>query len=145
MTHYRLDANAEISHYMRVKKLLPLILIVGAPAALTPACKPQGVNMAELKQLQARNAQLRQEIAQMETTIRRAGDDIPDLADQLEARNREVVQAYEALQKLKAQETEVHLRRLELEKRLDDFHANFQAMQKQAVSTTKNNNNQPQP
>lgn len=100
--------------------------------------------MAELKELQARNAQLRQEIAQMENTIRRAGDDMPDLAEQLEARNREVVQAYEALKKLKAQETEVHMRRLELEGRLDAFHASFQELQKQASSTAKNNN-QPQP
>lgn len=93
--------------------------------------------MAELGELQARNTQLRQEIADMENTIRRAGEAMPDLADQLEARNKEVVQAYENLKKLKAQETEVRMRRIELESRLDAFRANFQEMQHKAVSAPK--------
>ena len=113
------------------------ILILLCALALIPACKPQGIDTAKLNQLQARNAQLRQEIAEMENTIRRAGEDTPDLAETLEARNKEVVQAYENLKKLKTQETEMHMRRIELEGRLDAFRANFQEMQNQVVSSPK--------
>ena len=91
--------------------------------------------MEELEELQARNTKLHQEIAQMKETIRRAGADIPDLAETLEARNREVVQAYENLKRLKTQETEVQMRRIELEGRLEAFRAQFQEMQNQVVST----------
>lgn len=122
---------------MRVKKYrlrYSLFTLVGALALLL-SCKPQGVNMEELEELQARNTKLHQEIAQMKETIRRAGADIPDLAETLEARNREVVQAYENLKRLKTQETEVQMRRIELEGRLEAFRAQFQEMQNQVVST----------
>lgn len=127
-----------MGQYVRVKKSLlhQLLILLGVPAFMT-ACKPQAIDMAELTRLQARNAQLRQEIADMEATIRRAGADIPDLADQLEARNKEVVQAYENLKKLKAQETEMHKRRIQLESRLDAFRASFQEMQNQIAASPK--------
>lgn len=122
---------------MRVKKLyLRTLLLPGAIVLLT-ACKPQGVNMTELKQLQERNAQLRQEIAEMQSIIRRAGEDNPELPDQLEARQKEVLQAYDTRNKLRAQETEVRMRRIELEGRLDAFRAKFQEMQSQIVTTPK--------
>lgn len=101
--------------------------------------------MEELAQLQARNTQLRQEIAKMKEIIRRAGADTPDLAEQLESRNREVVQAYENLKRLKTQETEVQMRRIELEGRLDTFRANFQELQDQIVTTPTTTKPQPQP
>lgn len=139
VTHYKLDARAQIGHDVRVKKFFPrhhTLILLGA-LALLPACKPQGVNMAELSQLQARNSQLRQEIADMENLIRRAGEVDPTLQDQLESRNKEVVQAYENLKKLKAQETEARMRRIELEGRLEVFRANFQEMQNKIVSSPK--------
>ena len=101
--------------------------------------------MEELAQLQARNTQLRQEIAKMKEIIRRAGADTPDLAEQLESRNREVVQAYENLKRLKTQETEVQMRRIELEGRLDTFRTNFQELQNQIVTTPTTTKPQPQP
>lgn len=97
--------------------------------------------MDELAELQARNTKLQQEIAQMHELIRRAGAEIPDLADQLESRNREVVQAYENRKRLIAQETEVQMRRIELEGRLETFRAQFQEMQNSVVSIP--NNTQP--
>lgn len=122
----------------RVKKYLRLnILILLGAVALVPACNRKGVDTEELNQLQVRNMQLRQEIADMQNTIRRAGEDVPDLQEQLEARNREVVQAYENLKKLKTQETETRMRRIELEGRLEVFRASFQEMQNQIVTTPK--------
>ena len=123
---------------MRVKKLFcyHILILLGA-LALVPGCKPKGVNMAELRQLQERNSQLRQQIADMENTIRRAGAIEPELADQLEARNREVMQAYENRKKLQTQETEVRMRRIELEGRLEDLRAKFQKMQNEIASPAK--------
>lgn len=126
---------------MRVKKSslhYRTYLLLGA-MALMASCKPQGVNMEELAELQARNTQLHQEIARMQELIRRAGADMPDLPEQLDARNREVVQAYENLKRLKTQETEVQMRRIELEGRLETFRAQFQELQNQVVTTPSNN------
>ena len=108
-------------------------LILGA-LALLPACKPQGVDFARLAELQHRNEDIRQEIAHMEATIRRAGDDVPGLADQLTAREKEVAQAYEQLKALTAQETETRMRRVELEGRLDAFHSSFRELQSQVAA-----------
>ena len=150
VTHYVLDVYAGISQYKRVKIFFPLSLLTRlgsllAVCALLVGCKPRGVDMAELTQLQARNTQLQQEIAKMHELIRRAGADTPDLAEQLEARNREVVQAYENLKRLKTQETEVQMRRIELEGRLESFRANFQELQNQVVTTPSTTKPLPQP
>lgn len=106
--------------------------------ALMCACNPQGPNIAELSEMQKRNAELRQEIAEMRALIRRAGEDVPELADQIEARTREVAQAYKTLETLKAQETEIRMRRIELEGRLDAFRGAFREMQTQVVAADNN-------
>lgn len=110
--------------------------ILLAALALVPACKPQGPNMSELSELQQRNAQLRSEIAAMEALIRRAGEDTPDLADKLDARYKELVQAYENYKKLKEQETEIRMRRIELEGRLDAFRSTIREAQKQVADSS---------
>ncbi len=92
-------------------------------------CKPQGVNIDELTELQRRNTLLRQEIAEMKTLIRRAGEDEPNLQEQLEARNRDGVRAYETRKELQAQETQLRMRRIELEGRLDSFRERFRELQ----------------
>lgn len=102
---------------------------------LAPGCKPQGTDIDKLTELQRRNAQLRQDIAEMRNTIRRAGEDDPHLQEQIDARNKEVVQAYEALKELKTQETEVRMRRIELEGRLESFRESFRELQNRVVST----------
>ncbi len=98
-------------------------------------CKPQGVNIDELTELQRRNTLLRQEIAEMKTLIRRAGAEDPNLQEQLDARNRDVVQAYETLKSLQAQETQLRMRRIELEGRLDSFRETFRELQNRITGT----------
>lgn len=122
---------------MSVKKVSAICVLLGA-LALTPACKPQGPNIAELSELQRRNARLRLEIARMQALIRQAGEDVPGLADQLDSRNKEVVQAYENLKNLKTQETEMRMRRIELEGRLDAFRSTFRELQSQVAAAAKN-------
>ena len=97
-------------------------------------CKPQGTNIDKLTELQRRNAALRQEIAEMKNLIRRAGEEDPQLQDQIEQRNKEVAQAYETL---KAQETEVSMRRIELEDRLDSFRETFRELQDRVISSVR--------
>ena len=100
-------------------------------------CKPQGTNIDRLTELQRRNAALRQEIAEMENLIRRAGEDDPRLQEQIEQRNKEVAQAYETLKALKAQETEVSMRCIELEGRLDSFRETFRELQDRVISSVR--------
>lgn len=122
-------------HDSGVKVFTLTALLLGA-IALLPACKPQGPNIAELSELQRRNALLRQEIAHMQATIRRAGEDVPGLAEQVTAREKEVAQAYENLKNLKSQETEVRMRRVELEGRLDSFRSSFRELQSQIAASS---------
>lgn len=123
-----------------VKKTSTACILLAA-LALLPACKPQGPNMDELSELQQRNAQLRREIADMQALIRRAGEDVPDLADRLDARYKEVVQAYENYKNLKEQETEIRMRRIELDGRLDAFRSTIREIQLQVAASSS----KPQP
>ncbi len=100
-------------------------------------CKPQGVNIDELTELQRRNTLLRQEIAEMKTLIRHAGAEEPNLQEQLDARNGDVVQAYETLKELQAQETRLRMRRIELEGRLDSFRETFRELQSRITGASK--------
>ncbi len=74
----------------------------------------------------------------MKRRILQAGEDVPNLQEQIDTRNKEVVQAYETLKALKAQETEVSMRRIELEGRLDSFRESFRELQNRVVATIKN-------
>ena len=107
-------------------------------ALLATACKPQVLNEEEWREQEQRNAQILREISDMHTLIRLAGEDVPGLEDQLEARKKEVVAAYETLKKLREQETTVRMRRIELEGRLEAFHSKIQTLQSQVVSSSKN-------
>lgn len=138
LTESKLDAANKIRHDEVVKGQTTVgAILLAAAALLSVGCKPQGPNIEELTKLQKRNAMLRREIADMEMLIRRAGNDTPDLHDQIDARNQEVVQAYETLKQLQAQDTEVRMRRIELEGRLDRFRESFRTLQSRVVSSTK--------
>lgn len=74
----------------------------------------------------------------MKSRIQQAGEDVPNLQEQIDARNKEVVQAYETLKALKAQETEISMRRIELEGRLDSLRESFRELQNGIVTSIKN-------
>ncbi len=111
--------------------MLGILLLVGA------GCKPQGPDIDKLTELQRRNAELRREIADMKKLIQHAGEKDPQLQNQIAQRNKEVAQAYETLKALKAQETEVSMRRIELESRLDSFRETFRELQNHIVSSVR--------
>lgn len=110
---------------------------VGALLLAGTGCKPQGPNIDKLTELQRRNAALRREIAGMKNLIQRAGENDPNLQGQIEQRNKEVAQAYATLKALKTQETEVNMRRIELEGRLDSFRETFRELQNRIVSSVR--------
>lgn len=106
--------------------------------ATMTACKPQAPDMERLSALQRNNAELRKEIARMQTLIRQAGEDTPELQQQIERRNSEVVAAYKQMEALREKETELKMRRIELESRLDSFRDTFARLQNEiAVQNAK--------
>ncbi len=106
--------------------------------ATMTACKPQAPDMERLSALQRNNAELRKEIARMQTLIRQAGEDTPELQQQIERRNSEVVAAYKQMEALREKETELKMRRIELESRLDSFRDTFARLQNEiAVQNVK--------
>lgn len=136
VTHYGLDAAHIMRHDIGVKIYCrPCTALLLGALALLPACEQQGTNIAKLNELQRRNAALRMEIADMHALIQRAGADVPGLADQLDALSREERLAYENRSVLKAKETDLRLRRIELEGRLETFRTTFNELQKQ-ISTS---------
>lgn len=136
VTHSGLDAGRTIRHDICVKiyRQACTALLLGA-LGLLPACKPQGPNIAKLNELQRRNADLHEEIAEMYALIHRAGADTPGLAEQLDALAHEEKLAYENLAVLKNKETELRLRRIELEGRLETFRTTFNELQKQVAAS----------
>ncbi len=140
LTNYRLDDGAGIRHHGCITTMQQHTLVATLVAVFTLSalgCKPQGVDIDELTRLQQRNTLLRQEIAEMKTLIRRAGDEEPNLQERLDTRNREVVQAYETLKGLRTQETALRMRRIELEGRLDSFRESFRELQNRVVNSGK--------
>ena len=134
-----LDANDVMPEYRRVKRRFSVWLVAGA-VALTAiaACKPQAPDMERLSSLQRNNAELRREIARMHALIRQAGEDTPDLQQQIDRRNGEVVAAYKQMEALRERETELKMRRIELESRLDSFRDTFARLQNEiAAQNTK--------
>lgn len=74
----------------------------------------------------------------MHALIRFAGEDIPELPQQIDRRNSEVVAAYKQMEALREKETELKMRRIELESRLDSFRDTFTRLQNEiAVQNTK--------
>lgn len=130
-----LDVSAQIGHDRVVKILSTTCIILGA-LALATSCKPQGVDAAKLSELKQRNADLRREIADMKSTIRRAGADVPDLAETIEKRYKEVAQALENLKSLNEQKTEITMRRIALEGRLETFRSTFRELQSQVAASS---------
>ncbi|MBR5523400.1 MAG: hypothetical protein IKV82_08050 [Akkermansia sp.] len=122
-----------------MKRQFSVWLVAGAAMLATmTACKPQAPDMERLSALQRNNAELRMEIARMQALIRQAGEDTPELQQQIERRNSEVVAAYKQMEALREKETELKMRRIELESRLDSFRDTFARLQNEiAVQNVK--------
>lgn len=84
--------------------------------------------MERLASLQDTNNQLREEIGRMQALIRQAGEDTPQLQEQITQRNQEVESALRQRTSLRQQETDLKLRYIELDGRLKAFRNTFEDM-----------------
>lgn len=65
----------------------------------------------------------------MQALIKQAGEDTPDLAQQIDKRNSDVVAAYQQIEALRQKETRLKMRCIELETRLNTFRDTFTQLQ----------------
>lgn len=114
-------------------KILFLSLAALALTALV-GCAPKTTDPEQLRAIHEQNAELRQEIAHMQGLIEQAGEDIPDLQDQITAKEAEIAAAIRELEELSRKETDMRLRVIELRDRLDAFRASFRMMQNEIAN-----------
>ncbi len=139
MTHSVLDASPAAADNGCVNFPLPQLLLSAAcllPLLVT-GCDSRASNPQQITALHDQNALLRDEIARMETLIRQAGEEEPGLADRIAQREQEVKTATEELCRLTEKETELKLRVLRLQGRLDAFQHGFTQMQKDLTNNAK--------
>lgn len=111
-----------------VKKMISMACLVAA-AAVAVGCAPKTTDPEQLRVVHEQNAQLVQEIARMQALIEQAGEDVPNLQEQISAKEAEVASAIKELDDLHRRESEMKLRGIELRDRLDDFRDAFRKMQ----------------
>lgn len=113
-------------------KILTTSLTLGATLCLSlVGCKPKGGDPQQLSFILEQNAQLKQSIEAMNTTIAQAGDKDPSLTERIQKLEAEITLALKQLNQTGEQETQAQLRILELEARLAQFRSDFEAMQQQ--------------
>lgn len=79
--------------------------------------------------MDASNEQLRTKISDMQKRIREAGEEIPDLAEQINDKQQAINTTLSRKISLRRTETNLRLRYIELDSRLKTFRAEFAAMQ----------------
>lgn len=102
--------------------------LIMASVAL-PSCHPSDADPQKVQALQERNAAMRAEIAELEAQIARAGEIDPSLPEKVKSAERELVEILRRADALDRKESELDVRLLELQNRLDNFHAEFKKMQ----------------
>lgn len=115
-----------------VKRLFPSVAAAAVLCSLT-ACGPKATNPEQLRVVHEQNAQLTQEIAKMQALIKQAGEDVPGLTEEIAAKEAEMASAITELDELNRRETEMKLRVIGLQDRLDAFRTAFRNMQNEAT------------
>lgn len=104
-------------------------LSAAVAALLAVGCAPKTTNPEQLNVLHKQNMELKQQIADMQASIEQAGEDIPGLQEQINAKEAEIASAITRLDELTRSETDNRLRVIELQDRLDAFRTAFRTMQ----------------
>lgn len=112
-------------------KILPnvFLLAIGATLCLHTGCKPQATDPKRLEELQTLNSRLKTEITEMETMLRRAGEDTPNLEEDIKARQQQVADMQRKLTKQQDSAHEANITLLRLRDRLSTFRDTFSEMQ----------------
>lgn len=115
---------------------LPVFCVLTAAAWLTMSgCAPKTTDPEQLRTIHEQNAALRSEIAQMQGLIKEAGEDVPNLNEQIADKETEIAASIRELDELDRQETDMRLRVIELQDRLDAFRAAFRMMQSETATS----------
>lgn len=93
-------------------------------------CKPQAPDLERLRTVETNNEQLRQKIADMQKRIREAGEETPGLKEQIETRTEAINNTLAHKTELRRKETNIRLRYIELDERLNKFRTEFNKLQK---------------
>lgn len=112
---------------------LAAFMLTASPTVLI-GCAPKTTDPEQLRAMHEQNAELRQEIAHMQGLIEQAGEDIPDLQDRITTKEAEIAAAIRELDELNRKETDMRLRVIELQDRLDAFRASFRMMQNEIAN-----------
>ena len=119
-----------------VKRLTPVCLSLAlATMPMMTSCLPKPTDPEQLRAVYEQNAEMRREISRMQALIKHAGEDMPGLAETITAREAEIAAAIKELDNLGRTETDTKLRVIELQDRLDAFHAAFRMMQNQVANS----------
>lgn len=120
---------------VKILSFLPVFGVLCA-AVLLPlsGCTPKTTDPEQLRAIHEQNAALRSEIAQMQGIIKEAGEDVPNLHEQIAEKEAEIAAAIRELDELDRQETDMRLRIIELQDRLDAFRATFRMMQNEVAN-----------
>lgn len=129
LTHSVLDAERKITDDGGVKKILFSIGATAVGSLLLIGCDSRTPNPEQLSLLHQQNAQLNKQINAMQALIEQAGEDIPNLAEQIKNKEAEVAEAIKEVDDLNRRESEMKLRVIELQDRLDAFRDSFRRMQ----------------
>lgn len=121
-----------VNHFSSITRIGTCLLFLSLSS-----CFPETANPDQLRLAHEQNAALRQEVADMQQLIAQAGDAQQGLADTVEAKEQELTDALNELKILKRQETELKLRLIEFQDRLDAFRADFRIMQTEAANLHK--------
>ena len=101
------------------------------------SCYPQAANPDQLRLAHEQNAAMRQEIVRMQQLINQAGNTDEDLTEAVTLKEQELTAALNELKDAKSKKTEVKLRVIELQDRLDAFRTNFRMLQNETVKLHK--------
>lgn len=120
---------------VKILSFLPVLCVLGAAAWLPMSgCTPKTTDPEQLRAIHEQNAELRSEIAQMQGLIKEAGEDVPNLNEQIADKEAEIAAAIRELDELDRKETDMRLRVIELQDRLDAFRAAFRMMQNEIAN-----------
>ena len=136
MTQILLDARRALLQHVVVKfHLFSLLAVLLALSGA--ACAPKTTDPEQLRAMHEQNEALRQDINRMQALIEQAGEDVPGLAEQITAAEAEAAAHIKELDALDSRETQLRLRTIELQDRLDAFRASFRMMQSEIANSRR--------
>lgn len=131
-----LDVWREIGQDRRVKAFNPVsVSLTIGMALLAVSCEPQAPDLRRVNEIRAKNEKLAMEIQEMERNIGLAGEDTPNLQQDLEAKEKALVNSQQRITALRKREMELKLRQIKLNDRLKKLRASFEQLQSELANT----------